>query len=603
MQPATDPQTLSSAPTWLERLGRPSPLWHRLILLAGCVVLYLVWLMWMPLTEIDEARYAEATRYMVATGNYIIPHFNGHQRYQKPILYYWVQAPAVKLLGLTETAARFPSALLVIVLVLLIHGALLHWLTAAHGMDDPPGQARARGAAFLGAAVLATIPLIAVWARAATTDATLTLFTTLTMLALLQADLDRRADDRGRWWYLLAGAAAGFAFLTKGPVGLVLPGLTWIIYHLSLKQLRAETRRLPWLPTFALFFVIAVPWYVATYFVDGWGFLKRFFLTENAERFLSSGMEGHGSKNRLMNLAAYIPMIVLALSPYTGFLLGDLITPWAGRAEAVFPTSLARIRRFCWVWITSVLGFFAISSTQLPSYFQSIVGAVAILIALSAYAGTTAIPADAATPRRRFASNLTVVGLVLVLGSLWPVAVILLLTGKLSLDGPIGTLPFLEGPAHFCITALVVAGGLFLLGGIVTACRRPSSLIGWTTLTWTLIFGVLALGAGPLIVRSAYGLSAATGQYLHCSAAANEPVLEEGSQASESMVYYAQRPIEFFSAADDKFTRALEVDLHFHGSAVVICKDRIADLLATYGVVTPLTVFGDATLVRVTRRK
>jgi 4-amino-4-deoxy-L-arabinose transferase-like glycosyltransferase len=246
---------------------------QRLLLVAGCAVLFCVWLTWVPLTEIDEARYTEATREMLQTGNYLIPHFNGHPRYQKPVLYYWIQSCSMRAFGISEQAARLPSALAVTLTVLLLHAFLLHWL-APEEMDEEKKRIR-RGAVFLGAASLAIVPLMAIWARSAVTDPTLTLFITGAMLALLQAELLSVTEPAPhlRRWYLLASACMALAFLTKGPVGVVLPVVAWTLYHLSRRTLGAAARTVPWVGAILLFLLIAAPWYIATYFSVKWEFL------------------------------------------------------------------------------------------------------------------------------------------------------------------------------------------------------------------------------------------------------------------------------------------------------------------------------------------
>ena len=232
----------------------------------------------------------------------------------------------MRLLGHNEAAARFPSALAAILLVLLVHGFLLRWLPVRARPADAEGQAAARGAAWLGALALATVPSLLLWARAATTDMTLTLFITASVLALGRADLTHAvpgSDLRaGRWWYLLAAAAAALACLTKGPMGAVIPALIWFCYHLLQRDLRTECRRVPWLPVLGLFLLIAVPWYLATYLFAGPAFVKHFFLTENLGRY-SQMMEGHGTHNRWLGLFIFWPIALGMLFPFSPFLLHE----------------------------------------------------------------------------------------------------------------------------------------------------------------------------------------------------------------------------------------------------------------------------------------
>ncbi|HEY3417914.1 MAG TPA: glycosyltransferase family 39 protein, partial [Armatimonadota bacterium] len=317
----------------LARLGKLNPTLQRLLLVLGCAALFFLWLSYVPLTEIDEARFSEATREMVETGNYVVPSFNYQPRYQKPVLYYWIQSASVRLFGDNETAARLPSAVAALLLVLLVHAFLLRRLRRDIPAEDVPARARAGGAAFLGAVALATMPLVAIWAHAAVTDMYLTLFTTACLLALLEADLSGMTESKaGRGWYLLAALAAALAFLTKGPVGIVIPALVWIAYQALQRNLGREARRVPWLPAIAAFVLIAAPWFVAIYLRDGAGFFQHFFLKENVERFAATSMEGHGSSNRLLTTLFYFPLsAILLLFPFSAFLLRELIIPFSAR--------------------------------------------------------------------------------------------------------------------------------------------------------------------------------------------------------------------------------------------------------------------------------
>ena len=71
------------------------------------------------ITDSDEAFYAEASREMVETGDWLTPRFNYEDRWQKPVLYYWLTSATYLVTGPTESAARLWSALSGVGLVLL----------------------------------------------------------------------------------------------------------------------------------------------------------------------------------------------------------------------------------------------------------------------------------------------------------------------------------------------------------------------------------------------------------------------------------------------------------------------------------------------------
>lgn len=559
----------------LARLGRISPAHQRLLIVAACAVLFCVWLTWMPLTEIDEMRFSEATREMVTSHHYIIPTFNSEPRYQKPILYYWIQSASIRLFGTHEAAARFPSAVIAILLILLVHAFLLRWLPARAAKDDPVAQASARGAALLGAFALATMPLLAIWARGATTDVTLTFFTSAAILAMMQAELTRvqtpAAPQRARRWYLLAAIALALAFLTKGPVGVIIPGLTWLGYHAYQRNLIAELRRVPWPAVVGLFVLVAAPWYIATYYVDGPAFLKHFFMTENLQRY-TSVMEGHGTDNRLQGLLLYLPMALVLAFPFSIFLLHEGFSSFAGNARLRADDILVRLRRFAWSWLAVVIGLFSLSRTQLPSYIQSIVAAVAILFALHVLGRLTAgAPTDARPPRVHGVTQaFEVLLLVLIGGALAGYLSYAMLTNHITMVGWVPPSPIPHHAALPAAIALGTAGGLFMLGVLLWGVlRRGELFIGWTMAAWALVLGVLLLIVGPIAVRSNYQEMAKTGVALR-DVPADIPVFAYFPSAPETLVYYARRRIELCSLGDENFCTRLLDKLSAGKGAVVV---------------------------------
>lgn len=530
----------------LERLGRLSPTIHRLLLILGCAILYGVWLHWTPLTEWDESRYCEATRIMVTQGDYLVPQFNGAPRYQKPIFYYWVQAPAVKLLGLNERAARLPSALMVLLTVLLLHGMLLRWLEP-RARDDVE-RARARGAAFLGGAALATMPLLAVWGRSAVTDATLTFFTTFTLVALLQADLTEGKTSRR--WYLLAALGAGLATLTKGPIGLAVPGLIWLVYHATSRgTLRAKltglggaAKRVPWVSILSLFTLVAIPWYIAITLVDGTGFLQRFLLTENMARY-TTVMEGHGSSNPLVFLLTYPLLALLLCFPFSAAVVADAVQPLGGDRELQADETMLRIRRFAWVWVLTILVLFTTSQTKLVSYIQAVAPAAALLFALYAYGRLRPHPTPAVdTPRARWADGLHL-ALLLLFGIIWTGGMVYVMHEG-QVEGPLGAVPFPVLESRVLLIAFAVLAVSWISGVLLTR-RRPERQLAATLALWLVIFGLIMLEILPLAVRSQYTLSARVGHYLR-RVPAREPIVTYNDSRSESLVYYSRHVVQFY---------------------------------------------------------
>ena len=138
------------------------------------------------LAEPDEPRFAEATRQMFVRSDFLTPYFNGVPRFEKPILFYWMQAPAFALLGPTETAARLPGAVCtlgVLVLTFLLGERLL-----------------TRRAALAGTLILATTFRFAIWSRQGLTDMPVLFWMMLALYGFSKAvgvEKSRTRESRG----------------------------------------------------------------------------------------------------------------------------------------------------------------------------------------------------------------------------------------------------------------------------------------------------------------------------------------------------------------------------------------------------------------------
>jgi len=190
--------------TWRKRPG-----WGAALALAGAIFAVLLALASRTtLWDRDEPRFAQATVEMIASGDFLVPTFNGSLRPDKPILAYWWMALPMRLLGPSAVAARLGSAAAMAIAALLTFAAARRLLPA--------------GAGPWAMAVLAATPLAVVEGQAATADALL-LAAVTGALACFAAALT--GHGRRLWPWLGLGLALGLAQLAKGPVGLAVPGL------------------------------------------------------------------------------------------------------------------------------------------------------------------------------------------------------------------------------------------------------------------------------------------------------------------------------------------------------------------------------------------
>ncbi|HEX7778957.1 MAG TPA: glycosyltransferase family 39 protein, partial [Vicinamibacterales bacterium] len=346
-------------------------MWRVVVLLLLCSLTFLAGLGGPAITDSDEAFYAEAAREMVASGDWITPHFNEQERFQKPILYYWLTAATYSVAGINETTARLWAALSGVGLVLVTFGVARRWY------GDGPG--------LIAGAITATT-FGAFWmARQALPDLPVTFFVTVATWALIEAvqpmrqpgSQEARAPGSRRTWLLLASAAMALGLLTKGPVAVALPIGIAALLVLWERRGRGGQR---WLAVSAgdlglaalVFVVVAAPWFAAVTMVHGVDYLFRFFVGENVERFATARY------NEPRPIYFFVPIVLGGLVPWTPFLL-LWIAPlgrWLRRRR-----DLSGTERRLVLWGLVPFVFYSISIGKQPRYILPCLIPLAILLA------------------------------------------------------------------------------------------------------------------------------------------------------------------------------------------------------------------------------
>jgi 4-amino-4-deoxy-L-arabinose transferase-like glycosyltransferase len=355
--------------------------WHYLLLTALGWCLFFINLGGPSLWDLDEGRNTTCAFEMMEADNWVIPTFNGDLRVDKPALLYWLQIAAYHCFGITEFAARLPSALAALATVFLCY-------ELGRSMFSPV-------AGLLAAVIAASTPMLCGAARFANPDALLDFFVVLT-LTIFWIGRERP----GLWWFAALGTAQGLGVLSKGPVALVLPAgiiFAFLFWERRLTLL-ADSR----LAAGAIaFLLVAAPWYVRVTAETKGDFARGFFLTHNVARFTST-MENHRG-----GIWYYPLVIVLGTMPWSIFVLPALwygmwsaaSRPlsrwqawWAGAAECAesdaVPEATVWVRadrvaayRLLLCWIALFLIFFTLSATKLPNYALPVVVPSAIVIA------------------------------------------------------------------------------------------------------------------------------------------------------------------------------------------------------------------------------
>jgi 4-amino-4-deoxy-L-arabinose transferase-like glycosyltransferase len=318
---------------------------------AALLALALIWfgtLDYRKLVKPDEGRYAEISREMVASGDWITPRLNAIKYFEKPPLQYWGTAAAYDAFGQSEWTARIWPALTGFL------GILLAGFTARRMFGTTTG--------ILAATTLGSSLLYLAMGHINTLDMGLTFFLEVAIFGFLLA------QEGGRRWMLLAWAALALAVLSKGIVALVLTGGTLVLYSLLTRDW-SPWRRFEFARGLPLFLLIAVPWFVAMTLTNP-EFPRFFFIHEHFERFLTT------VHRRVEPAWFFIPILLLGALPWTTMALQALPQAWPKRAMPEF-----QARRFLLLWCVVVFGFFSVSGSKLPSYILPLFPALALLLA------------------------------------------------------------------------------------------------------------------------------------------------------------------------------------------------------------------------------
>jgi 4-amino-4-deoxy-L-arabinose transferase-like glycosyltransferase len=323
-----------------------------LFLLLLCVFLQFHNLGKSALFEPDEGRNAEIAREILVTNDWVTPHYNFVTRLDKPIFFYWWVALSYKLFGISEWSARLPSALFGLGCIFLTY----YWARTFLGVWE----------ALWGALILATSVEFYVLSRTVILDMALTFFMTLSLCGFYWGTGMKHGGKR-RGYYLLMYGASAAATLTKGPVGIILPGMI-IFFYLFCTGKWFLLREMNLGLGIALFLTIVMPWY-AWAELKNQGYLRYFLLEENLLRFLTPSFNRNHSWYYLLS------------SLLIGFL------PWslsiAVLVEDIWNGTLDDKTLFLLLWIVLPLFLFSFSSSKLPHYILSVYPPLSILVGKS----------------------------------------------------------------------------------------------------------------------------------------------------------------------------------------------------------------------------
>jgi 4-amino-4-deoxy-L-arabinose transferase-like glycosyltransferase len=339
-----------------------------------------------------EVFFAECAREMIAYNNMITPLYHAKPFFDKPILTYWLIVLMYKAFGITHLVARIPSILAGVATV-----AMTAYATRALATS------KKEIAGLVAAMCVGSSFMFFSFSYLCMSDMFLVMFDTLSLI-LIYAGI--RAEKKRTLLWLAAAASMGFGFVTKGPIGIVLPGISAIVYL-------AATKRLHFIKLHHVIFgaiiaaAIATPWFYAAYKANGTWALAYFFIRENFQRYAAATYDTHK------------PVWFMVVSLVTGFL------PWSVFLPGALMTFAAQVRKglggghdksqpvpelaaannhprgwtlttagangtesdtqkklYLWTWVAVVTAFFSFSRGKCDYYILPVYPAAAALVAM-----------------------------------------------------------------------------------------------------------------------------------------------------------------------------------------------------------------------------
>ena len=303
------------------------------------------------LKEPDEGRYAEIAREMAASNDWLIPHLDGFEHFQKPPLLYWATALSIKLFGINEWAARLPAALSALGVVLLTFW-IGSWLFGSQ------------------TGLLATLVILSSFeffalSRTLNTDMALTFWTTATTAFFLRWTITPEV----RRWEWLYFASMGMAFLTKGPIALLVPLSVVLLVHIHARSIDAPLP-IHWFRGTFVTLMLSLSWFVVVVAIHPE--LVRYFLGfELLQRTIGA------ARGREQPFWFYFLVLSIGLFPWS------LFVPFAfvSRCKSWSLNKIQRVDLALYAWILVPLIVLTIIRSKLPTYVLPLFPAFALLIA------------------------------------------------------------------------------------------------------------------------------------------------------------------------------------------------------------------------------
>lgn len=287
----------------------------------------------LPVMDPVESNYALTAKEMVLSGDWLSPQIYHQYWFDKPIMIYWLIALSYKVFGFTDFAARFPAAVFSAMTV----GLMYQCVKTIGGRTL---------LATWAALILGTSLEFWVMAHGIVTDSVL-IWATMGIMGYAYLGL----QDRKPLYIAIAYAFAGIAVLTKGPVGIVLPGILLLVFAGMMRSLDIVKRLFPWQGILA-FCLVALPWYIMMYHIHGQAFIDGFLGLHN---YVRATVSEHPEDNKWYY---YLVILPVSLLPWTGPVLYEMVKGFSRKFFYVYLMT--------WGWGTIL--FYTLMATKYPTY-------------------------------------------------------------------------------------------------------------------------------------------------------------------------------------------------------------------------------------------
>ena len=326
-----------------------------------------------PLVDIDETRYVNMSRDMLALKDYVTPYLNFEYFLEKPPLYFWLNIISYKIFGSVGIfASRFATAML---------GAFSVFFTYIFVLK----VMRSKAYALISSCVLLSSSWFLVLSHNAILDMG---FMALSMATIYSAILALFVEEKNKkWMWYLGSFFMALSVLMKGLIGIVVPCAVVFFTYLYLKKAREMFKPLYLIPGLIIFLIIALPWHILVWKEHGMLWFNDYIVKHHFARFVDSSL-GLGRKQPFF---FYVPVILGGLIPWTFNLIGQACSAIKSAVKDVKAVKSIKtlfsadsqdrkMLAFALIYAVVTFVFFSASSSKLPTYALALFPALALMI-------------------------------------------------------------------------------------------------------------------------------------------------------------------------------------------------------------------------------